>query len=505
MLKQKTCQTIEINVDRKQHRFVVGNKGKNIQDVLATTGVSVEVPSQDAPSDTITLRGEQAQMGAAITLVFSNASSHLDAQLEAPEWMHRLLIGQKGATIKEISDKFGDGKAGSNLNKLKEEHGVQVKVPQEKDNSNIITIEGPPAGVKAAKAQLESLAAKIADEATDYIILNRRFHRQLIGTGGENVRKLRDEFPNVQISIPGGDEKSDKIILRGPSKELAAAVNKVTKIARELEEKGYRIEVPILKQYHRNIIGKAGAQINKIRDETNCQIELPKENSDSEIIAIIGRKADVERASKMIKAIEKELVSIVEEEVRIETKLHQALIGAGGKRVKELQGEDAIIHFPSDGKSELVTIRGKESGVKAAKKALMDEAAALRLQSFNAKVTAPPEYHKFLIGRNGANMKEIREKTGCRIAVPAPNDAKQDIITIIGTRTGVDQAKTMLEKMVKELALIEEKDVTVPEKYHKDFTQRRAELINKISGDCGGVQISFPRAPKVGFITFFTF
>ena len=39
----------------------------------------------------------------------------------------------------------------------------------------------------------------------------------------------------------------------------------------------------------------------------------------------------------MIKAIEKELVSIVEEEVKIEVKLHQALIGAGGKRVKELQ------------------------------------------------------------------------------------------------------------------------------------------------------------------------
>ena len=82
------------------------------------------------------------------------------------------------------------------------------------------------------------------------------------------------------------------------------------------------------------------------------------------------------------------------------------------------KGEDAIIHFPSDGKSETVSIRGKESGVAQAKKALMEEAAALRLQSFNATVTAPPEYHKFLIGRNGANMKEIREKTGCRIAVP---------------------------------------------------------------------------------------
>ena len=74
--------------------------------------MSVEVPAADANSDTITLRGDQANMGSAITLVFANASSHLDASLEAPEWMHRLLIGQKGATIKEVSEKFGDGKAG---------------------------------------------------------------------------------------------------------------------------------------------------------------------------------------------------------------------------------------------------------------------------------------------------------------------------------------------------------------------------------------------------------
>ena len=47
-----------------------------------------------------------------------------------------------------------------------------------------------------------------------------------------------------------------------------------------------------------------------------------------------------------------------------------------------LLGEDAIIHFPSDGKSDMVSIRGKEEAVKKAKKALLDEAAALRLQSF---------------------------------------------------------------------------------------------------------------------------
>ena len=111
------------------------------------------------------------------------------------------------------------------------------------------------------------------------------------------------------------------------------------------------------------------------------------------------------------------MANIEEITVKVETKLHQALIGAGGKGVKKLQGENCIIHFPSDG-SDTVTIRGKDDAVKAAKKALEEEAAQLRLQSFSGTVQAAPEFHRFLIGRGGSNMKNIRDLTGCRIAVP---------------------------------------------------------------------------------------
>ena len=160
-----------------------------------------------------------------------------------------------------------------------------------------------------------------------------------------------------------------------------------------------------------------GAQIKKIREETNCQIELPKENTDSENIAIIGRKADAEKARKMILDIEKELVQILELEVKIENKLHPALIGAlRYMPVKELQDKAVTIDFPNDGKSDVVTVRGKKGAVKAVKKALLDQAESLRLQSFRATVQAAPEFHRFLIGGN--NRKEIRDRTGCRIAVP---------------------------------------------------------------------------------------
>lgn len=66
----------------------------------------------------------------------------------------------------------------------------------------------------------------------------------------------------------------------------------------------------------------------------------------------------------------------------------------------------------------------------------------------------------------------------------------------MGTKEGVAKAKKILEDNVAELVSIEEHEVTVPEKFHKNFTARRAELINKISEECGSVQISFPRKPK---------
>lgn len=72
--------------------------------------------------------------------------------------------------------------------------------------------------------------------------------------------------------------------------------------------KNYNIQVPIFKEYHKNIIGKGGSNIRKIREETNTQIELPTENSENEVIKITGRKEDCEKARKMIRKIESEMV-----------------------------------------------------------------------------------------------------------------------------------------------------------------------------------------------------
>jgi len=70
----------------------------------------------------------------------------------------------------------------------------------------------------------------------------------------------------------------------------------------------YQSEVKIFKDFHKNIIGKGGATIKKIRDETNTRIDMPNVMNDSDSIKVTGKRADVEKAVAMIEQIQKELV-----------------------------------------------------------------------------------------------------------------------------------------------------------------------------------------------------
>ena len=68
--KSKTT-TVSLEVSKCQHKYVIGPRGSNIAEILEATGVSVEMPNPDSVSETITLRGEQHQLGQAITMVYA--------------------------------------------------------------------------------------------------------------------------------------------------------------------------------------------------------------------------------------------------------------------------------------------------------------------------------------------------------------------------------------------------------------------------------------------------
>jgi len=549
---EKKCSTISVEVKKSQHKYVIGPRGSAINEILADTGVFVEMPPNEGNSESITLRGPQEKLGLALTKVYERANSVASVNIPCPSWLHRYIIGKKGSGIQKITAdlnldrvhvEFCDddsikvegppedvekakveitaqakvliddtgyaelsvdakyhkhiiGKGGSTVNRLKDETGCAINIPDSDTGITIIRIEGNKAGVEMAKAELTAMVEKMENEKEKDLIIENRFHRQLIGPKGESIQKIRDEYSAVQISFPDLGVKSDIVKLRGPKTDVDACSKYLTKQVKDLQECNYQVKVPIYKQFHKFIIGKGGMNIRKIRDETETRIDLPDSGSDSDMITITGKKENVAKAQHSLEEIQSQMANIVSKDIMVPAKIHNTMIGAGGKLIQSIMTEcgGVAIKFPTSGSgSDKVTIRGPSEEVEKAVKLLMELADEKTLSGVTEEVKAKPEHHKFLIGRQGIHIQKIRDQTGARIIFPGSNDTDRESITIIGTKESVALAKVELEARIKDLDNIVEDSMTVDPKHHRHFVARRGEILRKIGDEFGGVVVSFPR------------
>lgn len=214
-----------------------------------------------------------------------------------------------------------------------------------------------------------------------------------------------------------------------------------------------------------------------------------------EVIVISGKKKDVELAKQKVQAFQNELTNAVQVDIIIPSKFHNAIIGAKGRLIRSIMEENGgvVIKFPAEGSgSDKVSIRGPKDCVAKAKAALVELSNDKQENGHTLEVKAKPEHHKFLIGKNGANIRKVRESTGARVIFPSDKDDDKDTIVIIGKKNSALKAKTELEAMIKELDKIVEDTVEVPNKHHAHFVVRKGAVLRQIQDEFGGVNISFP-------------
>ncbi|KAL2733690.1 vigilin isoform X1 [Vespula squamosa] len=548
---ERRCTTVSVEVPKSQHKYVIGPRGSTIAEILQLTGVSVEMPAPDSTTGTITLRGPQEKLGQALDKVYEKANSVRTASIEAPVWLHKYIIGRKGVNIKKVTQEMPKvnveftgkedkikiegppeevekaqnelqlmvndlmskltftelnvdprfykhiiGKNGCNVNRVKEGTGVIINI-SENDGSNVIRIEGNVAGVTKAKTELLEMIKKLENENEKDVVIDHRFYRSIIGNKGDNIKEIRDKFNQVQIVIPNPGEKGDIVKIRGPKEDVDKCHKYLMRLVKELNENNYVLEVPIFKQFHKFVIGKGGVNIKKIREETQTKIDLPAEGEKSDVIRITGKKENVEKAKEMIQKIQNEMANIVVDEIMIPPKFYNFLIGTGGKLIHSIMEDcgGVTIKFPTaESRSDKVSIRGPKEDVEKAKQQLLELTNEKQLTSYSVEVRAKIQHHKFLIGKNGANIKRIRESTGARIIFPTEEDQDKEVITIMGKREAVEKAKVELEANINEIDNITEGEIHIDPKHHRHFVARRGGVLHRIADECGGVQISFPRA-----------
>lgn len=546
------CQSVGVEVKKSQHKYVHGYRGQTLQDLFEQTGVWVEVPPMESDVETIVLRGNPQDLGHALSLVYEKANSVQTAEVPAKSWMHKYIIGKKGENIKRITADYHKthvdfcedenviriegpkeeleavktaleekvheiqstmdsveikvdplyhrhiiGKSGSNVNRLKQDLGVTVHVPADEERSPVVRLEGPPEGVAQAKAELLEMAHKLQNEVTRELCVEQRFHRTLIGAKGEAIQDVRRRFNQVNVTFPEPGSRNDKVLIRGPKEDVEACYRHLSQICQELQASSHRVDLVLFKQFLKHLQGKGRPLVRRIQQETEARIDLPLESSNSDVVMITGKKESVAAAKDKLLEAQREQADVVEVHLMIPCNLHNAIIGAKGRLIHSIMEDCGRVQitFPQqDSKSDRVTLSGPKDDVDKAKKQLLNLSNEKQLSSYTEEVRAQPKHHRFLIGKNGSNIRKVREKTGARIIFPLERDENQDTIVIIGKKEAVLEARKQLEEMIESLEKVVEEEMHIDPKYHRHFVARRGEELQHIANEFGGVQVSFPRS-----------
>lgn len=147
-----------------------------------------------------------------------------------------------------------------------------------------------------------------SDFVEDFIDVPRSKHGRIIGKGGIKMKQVQSES-GAHVTIPKQTLNSDRITLKGRREAVDKAKQLILDLVRGEGREGDGDESMSTKLYvpkdkHRLIIGRGGATVNEIREESNVDIIIPPANSRDEDIIIKGDNPDnIEKAIRAIQEI----------------------------------------------------------------------------------------------------------------------------------------------------------------------------------------------------------
>jgi len=153
-----------------------------------------------------------------------------------------------------------------------------------------------------------------------------------------------------------------------------------------------------------------------------------------------------------------------EEEMNIEQHFHKELLGLSGEIRKEFA--KVQISFPDLGvKSDIVKLRGPKKDVDDCKTYISRIVKDMQESSFQVKVPIFKQFHKYIIGEGGANIRRICDEADTKVDLP-DSGSESDMIIITGRKPNVNKAVAEIQKIQNEMANVTRQEVKTPGKTH---------------------------------------
>ncbi|KAF7719840.1 RNA binding effector protein [Penicillium ucsense] len=387
-------------------------------------------------------------------------------------------------TTFDFPQKFANfliGKRGENINKLREEFDVDIKVENGK-----VEVKGPKAKADAARMRILNMGKKWEDETTHILKIPAKYHRELIGQRGNQVNRLQDRY-SVRVQFPraaniaddqsvgetGSDagaarsgrpqQAADEVLVKGPSKGADQARDEILSLLQWVVDHSHSATVSVAQSQIASLIGQRGREMDKLRADTGAQIDVPSANDAPDAsgrvqIRIKGTKQQVAEAKKVLEQRASEFDATVTKTIDVDRKYHKALIGGGGANIRKIVADAGgpsdgsaarMVRFPRPDSTES-TIRLEGNGkivdnIVAAIEKFVKE----REDQVSETLTVPTAQHRMLIGRGGETRRNIESKFNVTLDIPKQGSGKTDV-KLKGASTAVAEAKAHIEGMLKD-------------------------------------------------------
>lgn len=508
-----------LKIHPKYHREIIGARGSQVNRLQDRYTVRVQfprsVPSRDDKpitddaSETSVPRNRRPNQGPDEVIVKGPRKGADGARDELLSLLQWTIDNSHAATVsvaqKQLPGLIGTG--GQEMEAIRLESGAQIDVPgkDSEDSSGRVQVQlkGTKKQVEEAKKIIQQKAEAFDNTIVRTIDIDRKHHRNLIGSGGSNIR-------NIVVAAGGSDDRRELArTIRFPQQESDDSTVRVEgdkelvdKIIASLEAFASQregqtsdvIEVPPEK--HRLLIGRGGETRRNLESQFKVEINIPRmsdEGASRFQVKVLGQPADIEKARSRILEI---IQDLPDEIVQVPRKYHHA-ISDNGQFFRRLRNDHKVFVDHGDqsppskpttqpspqangsASMPLITddpsttsahsfsiidngpasteegtipwvLKGTPENTAKARSALekaLKNAEAQQSQATGYLVLPDPSTYRFVIGQGGSKINEIRDQTGCRISVP--RDQKEgSAIEIVGSREGVEQAKDIIIEVV---------------------------------------------------------
>ncbi|EGO25375.1 hypothetical protein SERLADRAFT_368777 [Serpula lacrymans var. lacrymans S7.9] len=289
-LADETSEVLKIS--SQYHSSLIGQNGKYAIRLEEKYSVKITFPRQSADnsenrtreqlkSDEVLIKG--GKKGVALA-----KSELLDAVEFEKESNNVLKFTVPTRSVARIL-----GKGGVTINEIKDDTGAQIDVDKAADESGTltqITVRGTKKAIAAAKTSITAIADQVGEETTASLTIEQKFHRTIIGAGGQGLKELIGRCggpsdPKLQaglVRFPRQGEPSDEVRLRGEPKLVNKVKAELEKIVTTLRDRVV-MAVDIPASQHRNLIGRGGQHLNDLQAKHGVQVQFPGSRSYSQV------------------------------------------------------------------------------------------------------------------------------------------------------------------------------------------------------------------------------